>query len=77
MTGSRCPERGRYNDHPANTVETKPFFRVTCPFLRHQARITRFFEVFSCSTWALLTLCGSLEVDYASEFVGLTLPTAS
>lgn len=45
MTGNGRPERSRYDDHLANAAETAPFITATCPFLRQQTKIIRFFEV--------------------------------
>ena len=48
MTWNWRPELGRYRDHAANAAETPPFISAACPFLRHQTKITRLFEVSSC-----------------------------
>ncbi|PJG45910.1 hypothetical protein CAF53_16835 [Sphingobium sp. LB126] len=45
MTWNWRPELRRHGDHPANAAEAVPFISAACPFLRHQTKITRFFEV--------------------------------
>jgi hypothetical protein len=54
MTWNWRPELGRYRDHAANAAETPPFISAACPFLRHQTKITRLFEV---SSWEKRGLC--------------------
>ncbi len=78
MTWNWRPELGRYRDHAANAAETPPFISAACPFLRHQTKITRLFEVSSCGAIFPLPADRAGNVMVESHAVSIFLwPTRS